>query len=162
MKEISSLGVIWEALRVFCFSLYMSWVSWGRDNRLAVDMALSFYYLLVFVSQHDLFFGFAVCHWLTEVLWVSPNFRNIMSQNTWNFSHPASRKTPWPSEKREGGGSLGGLGRRRGRMGGWWNWEADTQSSPPFIFSLIFLPFFLCISLLPSFLFLFFSPGYVL
>lgn len=111
-------GVIWEAPHVFFFSLAMSCVSWGRDNGLAVDRALSFY---CFISHYDLFFGLAICHWLTKVLWVSPNFRNSVSENTWNFSHPASQKTPWSSEKKERGGSSEGLGRSIGQMGGWWN-----------------------------------------
>lgn len=103
--------------------------------------------LFVFVSYRDLFFDFAVCHWLTEVLLASPNVRNIMSQNTWKFSHLAANQ-----ERR----------REQGHSEGWeaveGGWEAEAQGGwhpkPSSLYFSFDFPSFLSLSLyfLPSFL----------
>ena len=133
----------------FCFSLYMLYVSWGRGNGLALHSALSSSYLFLSLWFILEFYYLSLTNWSP----VSPNFRNIVSQDIWKFSHPVSQKASSPSEKGWGRGSLGGLESSRRWTGGWWNPEADIQSSLPFTFFFHFSSFlFVSSALSPSFL----------
>lgn len=128
---------------------------------LAGYKALSFEYLFAFVFYHDLFFGFAVCHWLTEVLLVLilgmlylralDSFPILRHRKLLDYQKRKRKEGHWEGWGRvEGGGEVGTIRRLHLK---------PFSLCSFFDFSSIL---FLCSFPLPSFLFLcLFPPSFL-